>query len=110
MQLLWEEKEAALLLVEVQKKPHTVCTYGLFLAETYPDEVYCIFWEEIKALAERASDRSMYREVCNKIRLLADAGGIEDAEALIDLLRQRNHRRPAFLDELQQVEGKIRKN
>jgi len=46
---------------------------------------------------------------CGKIKLLADAGGIEDAEALIDLLRQRNARRPAFLDELRLAEGKIRR-
>jgi len=110
MQLLWEEKEAALLLDETRKKQHTIFTYGAFLAETYPGEVYCIFWDEIKALAERASGRSMYRDVCKKIRLLADAGGLDDAEALMDLLRQRNQRRPAFLDELNQAEGRIRKN
>jgi len=108
MQLLLEENEAVLLLDEVKKRQHTIFTYGAFLAGTYPDEVYCIFWDEIKALAERASDRSMYRDVCNKIRLLADAGGLEDAEALIDLLRQRNQRRPAFLDELKQVEKKLK--
>jgi len=109
MQLLLDEKEAALLLAEVRKQPHTIFTYGAFLAKTYPEEAFTLFWDEIKQLAERASSRTMYHDICGKIKLLADAGGMEDAEALIDLLRQRNARRPAFLDELRQAEGKIRR-
>ena len=109
MQMLREENETALLLAEVQKEQGAIFTYGAFLAESYPAESYCIYWDEIKKQSERASSRGAYQEVCKKVLLLADAGGIEDARALIGLLRQRNARRPAFLDELKQAEKRINK-
>jgi hypothetical protein len=107
MKILRKENEAALLLAEVQKKQSMIFEYGSYLAKTYPVEAYCMFWDEIKSQAEQAHNRTGYQEICAKILLLAKAGGVEDAHALIDLLRQRNPRRPAFLDELRQVETKI---
>jgi len=109
MQILRAENEAALLLEEVRKNQRYIFAYGTWLAGHFPTEAYCIFWDEIKAQAEQANGRGDYRKVCGNLKMLAEAGGREDADALIELLRQRNPRRPALLEELANLEARLAK-
>ena len=55
-------------------------------------------------LAKRIGNRKDYQHLCDLLRSLVEFGGIAEAQALIRELQQTYPRRPALLEELDQVE------
>ena len=107
MAILSEENEKALLLEQISKKPLCVFTYAKKLAKQYPSEVFSLCTDAIHSRAETANTRVMYRQVCSDIKKLASYGGRDEARAIIQELREKNPRRPAFLEELQYISAKL---
>ena len=107
MAILSEEDEQALLLEQISKKPSCIFTYGKKLAKHYPSEVFSLCADAIHRRTETANTRVIYRQVCSDIKKLASYGGRDEAHAIIQELREKNQRRPAFLEELQYISAKI---
>ena len=103
MQILEKEREYALLLDQVKEHKAEIHNYGMLLTEKYPLEIWEIFSEQINKEADSASQRDMYRNVCLRIKRFAEAGYEAKAVGLIDDLRMKYKRKPAFVDELSKV-------
>ncbi len=109
MYVLHAEQEWLLLLHEVQEVPSAVFQYGKDLAKYSPEVVYSLYRAEIRKLAATATDRRGYKKVCTAIRELHTAGGIQEAQAQLNELMQTYKRRPAMVDELAILLGKLKK-
>jgi len=83
MRILHEEKEARLLLDAVWMQPDSVFEYGAFLAKQYPAEVQALLFPQIERQAQGMEGRSGYKKFCANLKLLAEAGGKEQALAMI---------------------------
>ncbi|MGF7031232.1 putative Zn finger protein [Paenibacillus mucilaginosus] len=101
--VLIEEGETARLLEYVSRQPSLVEEFYPQLVSEYPEEVYKLFKDYIMKTAERASNRSNYRNVCRIIHLLAKAGGVEAARHCVGTLKALYPRRSALQDELSSV-------
>ncbi|WP_116190058.1 hypothetical protein [Paenibacillus taihuensis] len=101
--LLIEEKETARLLEYVKRHPGSIVDYYKHLIRQHPSEVYQLFENYIESAARHASNRNQYKQVCQLIRKLLKAGGEQQAERIVEGLRQCYPNRPAFLDELGQI-------
>jgi len=110
MRILHEEKEARLLLDAVRMQPDSVFEYGAFLAKQYPAEVQALLLSQIKRQVQGMEGRSGYKKFCANLKLLAEAGGKEQALAMITEYRAKYPRRTALLEELAKVEGKLGKS
>lgn len=107
MRILALEKETALLMEQVKKAPETVFDYGGMLSQDYPYEIFTLCKTIIRKEAEYASDRRAYRGLCGRIKTLFNFGGAIPAKEILDELRLAYMRRPALLDELRLLEGKL---
>ena len=107
MRILRDEKEAELLLEAVRSQPDCVFEYGAFLMKQFPEEVQALLLPQIKAQAEGMEGRSGYKKFCANLKLLAEAGGKEQAFELIAQARANYPRRRALLDELTKLETKL---
>lgn len=74
-----------------------------YLIENYKDEVIEMLIKFIELEAAKANDRSKYKEVCKKIKEYKNVIGIENASFLIERLKGKYVRRPAFIDELNKI-------
>lgn len=110
MQILDKENEFRLLLEEVKKHTETVFTYGKKLALKYPDEIYLLYKHEIDDMAAEAKDRGKYQKVCGAIKELYSAGGKNAAMSIINFYMVNYKRRPAMLDELENLKSKLGKS
>ena len=110
MRILREEKESRLLLNAVLAQPDSVFEYGEFLAKQYPKEVQTLLLPQIMAQAKGMEGRSGYKKFCVNLKLLAEAGGKDHALAMIGEYRAKHPKRPALLEELEKVEGKLGKD
>lgn len=70
-------------------------------------EVFSLCADAIHRRTETANTRVIYRQVCSDIKKLASYGGRDEAHAIIQELREKTQRRPAFLEELQYISAKI---
>jgi hypothetical protein len=71
-----------------------------FLMEDYFEEVNELFIKYIEMEAEQARDRRKYKNVCSMIQTYKKACGEVQAQRVINQLKQKYQRRPAFIDEL----------
>lgn len=101
--LLVAENETTRLLEYIQRHPGTVVDYYKHLIGQYPSEVYELFEDHIESTMRHASNRKQYKQVCQMIRKLLGAGVRQQGEQIMSSLRQRYANRPAFLDELDQI-------
>lgn len=102
-QILLEEGLYERLLKHVRKSPSRIESFHSVLMPHHPEEVKALFESRIKSLAQYAANRKEYAHVCRVIRMLAKAGGREEAQAITRKLMEQYARKPAFRDEL----GKI---
>lgn len=105
-QILQDEQEWELLLKEMKQEPGEIFAYGSRLVKEYPEEVYSLCIEKIRDEASHSTERRMYKQVGKLISQLIKWGGVIPAEQLITELKTKYARRPAFIDELSNVERK----
>jgi len=103
MQILEKEHEYAELMGQVREHTDQIHNYGLLLVDKYPSEIWDIFYGQVYKEAESASNREMYRSVCTRIRRFAEAGYQTKAVGIIDDLKTKYKRKPAFVDELSRI-------
>lgn len=101
--ILIEEGEKFKLLEYVQQRPSLIEDYYQHLLPEYEKEVYTLFQQYILQTAARANKRKDYQAVCDIIRNLKKAGGIESALEIKHKLLAQYPSRPAFKDELGRV-------
>ena len=99
------EKESDLeeILAYVKKYPSDIERFMGMLKVKYKDEVMEIYETFIKELAQYASNRSRYREVCSKIRTYKKLAGKDKKNEIIDELKALYKKKPAFMDELSKI-------
>lgn len=98
--ILIEEKLFEQLLRYCQRYPDKIISLYSYLVEDYLDEVSFLFRKHIENEAQRANQRSKYRQVCSLIRDYREACGPDAAARIIAELKRTYARRPAFIEEL----------
>jgi hypothetical protein len=104
MEVLRGEREYDLLFEQLQVHPEDVYTYGKFLAGEYEGGVRSIFYNQIRREAEKAYGRSAYQKVCGNLEVFAHPGYAPVALALIEEFKLLYKRKPAFVEELREME------
>lgn len=106
--ILLKEKEYRILLDRIETTSgNAIFQYGPKIAEEFPEEVAMIYRAKIGELAEQASDRKSYQEICRHMKELAKFSGTESLRGMIADFRIRYKRRPAFMEELTKVEREL---
>ena len=103
MKILEKEQEYALLLEQLKIHTEQVYSYGKTLAIEYPADVCAIFISQINSEAESAHKRGQYRDVSYHIAMFSKAGYKAEAMELVKELKEKNSRKPAFVDELRKI-------
>jgi hypothetical protein len=104
LEILKEEKLYGKLLEYCKSHLSSIEDFYPYLVENYFDEVNQLFKKFIGTSAEEASDRKKYKVVCKQIKTYKKVCGEIHAHQLINGLKLKYVRRPAFVDEL----GKIK--
>ncbi|PLR75330.1 hypothetical protein CU633_21705 [Bacillus sp. V3-13] len=102
-QILIEEKLTSKLLEYCQRRPSYITDLYPHLTGEFSEEVDQLFKEYIEQSAAEASNRKKYYNVCRTIKTYKKACGKIKADGLIEALKQKYERRPAFLDELEKI-------
>ncbi|WP_087974919.1 DUF6880 family protein [Oceanobacillus rekensis] len=95
------------ILEYCKQSPATIVELYSYLLSDYADKTEEIFTRYIKWEAEHASDRTKYHHVCEKLKIYKKACGESRFETLVNELKQTYHKKPAFVNELEKVEGWI---
>ena len=103
VKILVHEHLAERILRYCQKNIAEITKLYKHLLPEHSSAVEQMFLQYIRPLAQQASDRKAYHEVCGIIESYAKACGKKGAEAVIQELREQHRRQPAFLDELTRV-------
>lgn len=80
-----------------------VYDYADVLVKAYRPETLAIYASQIKNDASTAINRKQYRSVCRRIGKLMKLGGSVEAAALVHELKNTYQRKPAFIEELNNV-------
>ncbi|PLR86789.1 hypothetical protein CVD25_18110 [Bacillus canaveralius] len=99
-----EENLTSKLQEYCQRHPSYITDFYPQLTGEFSEEVDALFKDYIEQSAAEASNRKKYYNVCRIIKLYKKACGKIKADGLIEALKQKYERRPAFVDEL----GKIK--
>lgn len=105
--ILVAENEKRRLLEDVKEDTSDLFSYGEYLVEEYPEQIYELCYNLIRNNCAEAKDRREYRKVTSRIKQLIKWKGNEKAKILIEELKQTYKRRQALLDELSKVEKKL---
>jgi hypothetical protein len=104
VEILKTENLSEKLLEYCRMEPSSILNLYPYLIKNDKDEVNAIFKTYIEKASERANDRKKYKQVCSIIKTYKRACDNSSALQLINVLKERNVRRPAFLDELEKLE------
>ncbi|GAB3337091.1 hypothetical protein GCM10027299_47810 [Larkinella ripae] len=103
-----EEKQWTALLALVDQSPSLDRLQQVHphLASRFPAEMLTLYLPVVEQLGKNASERPQYRRLAQLIGQLKQdiPESVPVMNALIQQLKERNPRRPAFLEELRQVE------
>lgn len=78
-----------------------LANYHKDLAGRYPNEYFQAYRELIHSFAGKETGRRHYQEVVSYLRKMSEISGFEREFAeFVDMLRQENRRKPAFIDEM----------
>ena len=105
--ILVAENEKRRLLEDVKEDASDLFSYGEYLVEDYPEQIYELCYNLIRNNCTEAKDRREYKKVTSQIKQLIKWKGNEKAKILIEELKLIYKRRPALLDELSKVEKKL---
>lgn len=100
VKLINEENDLEEMIELARKNDYMIEEYGTKLMDKYKDEVINIYGKYIISIAQSSSNRSNYKDVCNKIKEYKKIAGKEKQEEVIEYLISSYKRRPAFIDEL----------
>lgn len=103
LQIVIEEKRYDKLLEYCKRHIHYIESYYQHIITDYYEETKELFRMYIEKMACLASNRLQYRKVCRIIRTYKDNFGKNQAQSLVNELKQENKRRPAFIDELSKI-------
>jgi uncharacterized Zn finger protein len=103
LRLLEEEQDLDGIMEYVRSNPTSIERYMDLLLENYEEEVIEIFGSYIRSNADLSSNRKQYKSVCKLIKTYKKISGKEKQKILIDELKEKHLRRPAFLDELSKL-------
>lgn len=87
----------------IKKNPSYIESYIDRVVVDFKDESMELYKKYIIDRAELATNRNMYKNVCDSIKRYKKFFGIENSLEIIDEFMSRYHRRPAFIDELNKV-------
>ena len=96
-----EEEKA--ILEELKKHTNKVYRHGEFLHEKYLADICAIFIIQINKEADAANKREHYRDVCTSIKKFSKSGYKTEALGLVQELKEKYKRKPAFVDELTKI-------
>ena len=106
--ILLKENEYRILLDRIETTSgDAIFRYGMKIAEEYPDEVAIIYRAKIEELAERASARNGYQEVCRHMKEFAKFSGTDNLYGMIADFRMLYKRRKVFMEELAELEREL---
>ena len=109
MGILFKEGETRRLLGQLITHPSEVFTYGKQLSTDFPAEIYALCLDEIRKQAAEADNRIKYKHVCGNIKKLFNYGSNNEVSRIIEELKANYHRRPAMLDELDELAARLAK-
>ncbi|RBP03000.1 hypothetical protein [Rossellomorea aquimaris] len=104
LQILKEEQLNEKILGYTKRKYGSIMELYPELKKDYPEDVNELMISYIASEAEKSNDRKKYRKVCKHIKEYKKVFGSQFADGLIQELKQKYVKRPAFVDEL----GKIK--
>jgi hypothetical protein len=100
VEILKEEKFNDKLLEYCMQHVSSIQNLYPYLIEDYFEEVNELFKKYIESVAEQASDRKKYKNVCSLIKTYKKVCGDINAHKIIGELIYKYKRKPAFVDEL----------
>ncbi len=103
LKLIDEAKDLDEMMEYVKKHPETIEEYAGRLAGKFKNEINVIYCDQIRETAHRAMNRSNYQRVCDMLRRYHGIAGRDNQAALIGELRELYRKKPAFMDELNQL-------
>ncbi|MDR1639473.1 MAG: hypothetical protein LBT59_07250 [Clostridiales bacterium] len=106
METLNSEGELALLFEQLKKHPEQIYTYGSALSKIYKEEIMEMYIKTLRSEADRASGRSAYSNVADRIKDFSQAGYNAEAIRLIEELKMVHKRRWSFVELLDSM-GKM---
>lgn len=89
--------------VQESKSALTLKKYEKYLKKDYKDELISIYTSYIYDELKRGVGRGRYQQVCSYLRHINKLGGRSQSETIIKDLREKYPRRPALLEELDNV-------
>ena len=96
--------EQALEQVLTQKNIYTLAKYHKDLSGRYPEEYFSAYRELIIPFADSKTGRPHYREIIRYLKYMKLIKGFgNEHRELVNLLKERYTKRPAFLDEVRGV-------
>lgn len=105
--ILVEEKETNRLFRLVKQYPELLKNYGKFIYNRYPEETTELFKAELRLLQFTATDRIKYMQTGDYIFKYSTYGDKSLALKLCEEWKQKNIRRPALQEEVNNVITKI---
>ncbi|MFB9277113.1 SWIM zinc finger family protein [Cohnella cellulosilytica] len=103
LKLIAEAEDLDELMEYVKENPAEIEEYADRLAGKFENEINAIYRDQIKKTAQWATNRSNYKKVGYMLRRYAKIAGRDNQTALINELRELYRKRPAFMDELDQI-------
>ncbi|MEG1411791.1 MAG: hypothetical protein RR904_07160 [Bacilli bacterium] len=103
IKLIEEENDLDEILELTENNPWMIEMYAQRLKDKYKDKVIKIYDGFIKNLSKTSSKRDDYKNICLKIKSYKEITGNDKTEDLINYLKDTYKRRPAFLDELNNI-------
>lgn len=96
--------DQALKHLLAQKNLYTLAQYHKDLSGRYPEEYFNAYRELIVPFADSKTGRPHYREIARYLKYMKLIKGFgNELRELVDLLRERYAKRPAFLDEVKGI-------
>lgn len=93
--------EQALREVLALKSLSTLSRYYKELASRYPDQYFSAYRDLITPFAGKETGRKHYRKVVSYLKEMKAIGGFEgDIKEIVERLREKHKRQPAFIDEI----------
>ncbi|MCA1318497.1 hypothetical protein LC085_01140 [Bacillus tianshenii] len=100
LRLIEEENDMEELMHFVKKNPYYLEQYAPMLLDDYLDEVTQSYQIFIRKVSGDSSNRKQYKEVCKVLKNFKKIAGKDIQRKMIEELKDKYIRRPAFLDEL----------
>lgn len=110
LSIIKEEQLTTHILDYCNNKVSAITELYPYLKESYSDEINRLFVEYILKAADEATDRKKYKRVTSIIKKYSKVCGAPQPIVLIDELKERYKRRPAFVDELDKVRFVLARN